>query len=122
MRGYIMINLKDISTEELLKELELRGYTVTKPKTKKTNMINIENLINPVVYYREHNEQGLRSKLNEYSLEELIKITKTYTPDLNRTMYRCKNKEKVIEYIITRSSKLSVLGGVFKTLDNEKRY
>lgn len=112
------INLNQISTEDLIKELESRGYKTTKKREKKADAVD---LLNPVTMYRDKGESILREKLELLLIEELIQICKTYTPDMNRTIYRQKNKDKVINYIIERSEKLSRVGQCFKTCTEDTR-
>lgn len=78
-------------------------------------------LLNPVVTYRIDGEQGLRKKLELIELAELKKITRTYTPDCNGVIYRLKDTNKIIDYIIERAEKLSCLGQCFRQLDEEDK-
>lgn len=77
-------------------------------------------LLNPVTVFRDIGMDGLKGQLMLLQLEDLIKIVKAYTPDLDGKMYKNKNKDVVIDYIIERASKLSKLGQVFRDVSNPK--
>lgn len=70
-------------------------------------------IINPIQYYREMSEQELYKILNNYTNKDLYKIIKKYMPDNTRNIYRRKNKEDIIKYIIFRSKMLADKGSVF---------
>ncbi|EET88949.1 hypothetical protein CcarbDRAFT_0588 [Clostridium carboxidivorans P7] len=72
-------------------------------------------LLNPVTAFRDMGEAKLRAQLKLFKLEQLINIVKVYTPDLNGRIYRQKDINVVIEYIVERASKLSKMGQVFRT-------
>lgn len=79
-------------------------------------------LLNPVAIFRDVGEDGLKEQLISLQLKDLIKIAKTYTPDLNGKIYKQRNAEVVINYIVERASKLSTVGQVFRTSNkNEKK-
>ncbi|WPC40075.1 hypothetical protein [Clostridium sp. JS66] len=72
-------------------------------------------LLNPVTAFRDIGEAKLRKQLKLFKLEQLINIVKVYTPDLNGRIYRQKDINVVIEYIVERASKLSKMGQVFRS-------
>lgn len=72
-------------------------------------------LLNPVNVFRDIGEDGLKEQLMSLQLKDLIKIAKTYTPDLNGRIYKQKNTKVVIDYIVERASNLSKVGQVFRT-------
>lgn len=72
-------------------------------------------LLNPVIAFRDLGEAKLRKQLKLFKLEQLINIVKVYTPDLNGRIYRQKDINVVIEYIVERASKLSKMGQVFRS-------
>lgn len=72
-------------------------------------------LLNPVTAFRDMGAAKLRGQLKLFKLEQLINIVKVYTPDLNGRIYRQKDINVVIEYIVERASKLSTMGQVFRT-------
>lgn len=71
-------------------------------------------LLNPVIAFRDMGETNLRKQLKLFKLEQLINMVKVYTPDLNGRIYRQKDINVVIEYIVERASKLSKMGQVFR--------
>lgn len=71
-------------------------------------------LLNPVIAFRDMGETNLRKQLKLFKLKQLINIVKVYTPDLNGRIYRQKDTNVVIEYIVERASKLSKMGQVFR--------
>lgn len=77
-----------------------------------------QSLLNPVALFRELGEDCLRKKLKDYQLTDLLKIAKTYTPDLSRKIYKEKNSDLIIDYIIERASTLSKVGQVFRSMSN----
>ncbi|AGY77726.1 hypothetical protein [Clostridium autoethanogenum] len=81
------------------------------PNSINTNMP----LLNPVTAFRDIGAARLKEQLNLFKLDELIKMIKVYTPDLNGIIYKQKDINVVIEYIVERSSKLSKMGQVFRT-------
>jgi hypothetical protein len=81
-----------------------------------TNSINTNScLLNPVTLYRDIGADELKKQLMFLELKDLLKIIRTYTPDLNGKIYREKNIVLVIDYIIDRASKLSRIGHVFRS-------
>lgn len=81
------------------------------PNSINTNM----SLLNPVTAFRDIGAAKLKEQLKLFKLDELIKIAKLYTPDLNGTIYKQKDANVIIEYIAERASKLSKIGQVFRT-------
>lgn len=77
-------------------------------------------LLNPVTTFRDIGGDGLKEKLVLLELEALIKIAKAYTPNSDGKIYKQKNPNVVIDYIIERASKLSKLGQVFRNVSNPK--
>ncbi|MBI6874886.1 hypothetical protein [Clostridium aciditolerans] len=77
-------------------------------------------LLNPVTAFRDVGEDRLKEELMLLQLEDLIKITKAYTPDLNGKIYKQKNVNVIIDYIIERASKLSKVGQVFRTVSKSE--
>lgn len=73
---------------------------------------------NPVIEFREIGKERLRKELEPISIEELKKMIKAWCPDINKTIYRTKKKERVINYILERSEKLSELGQCFRYCSN----
>ncbi len=77
-------------------------------------------LLNPVAIFRDIGKDGLKEQLMLLQLEDLLKIIKTYTPDLNGKIYKQKNLNIIIEYIVERASNLSKVGQVFRTVSKCK--
>lgn len=77
-------------------------------------------LLNPVTVFRDVGEDRLKEQLMLLQLEDLIKIAKAYTPDLNGKIYKQKNVNVLIDYIIERASKLSKVGQVFRTVSKSE--
>lgn len=71
-------------------------------------------LLNPVVMYRVDGEKWLRQELNKIDLGKLIEITVRYTPDFEKEIYKSKNKDDIINFIVRRSEYLSSLGWCFR--------
>lgn len=80
-----------------------------------------DSLLNPVDALSALGEGGLKDKLASLNPKELINIIKTYTPDLTGKVYRKRNKNAIIEYILEKSSSLSKLGQVFKETDKDNK-
>lgn len=57
---------------------------------------------NPVAFYKKEGEKRLRDKLNYLSNDELIQMIKEYVPDLKGYVYKLKNKDKLIQYILNK--------------------
>ena len=72
-------------------------------------------MLNPVDTYREGKQEKLLCELQKLSAEDLQKIIKKFMPDMSRKMYRCKNCQKLIDYICFRSESLATKGDVFYT-------
>jgi hypothetical protein len=71
-------------------------------------------LLNPVIMYRTDGEKWLRQELEKIELSELVEITVTYTPDFEKEIYKSKDKNEVIDFIVRRSEYLSSLGCCFR--------
>ena len=71
--------------------------------------------VNPIVVYREKGEEGVRKLLNDIDNENIIHIIRAYMPDMTRNIYRSKDREKLIKYVVYRASKLAEKGSVFMT-------
>ncbi|WP_206154880.1 hypothetical protein [Clostridium muellerianum] len=82
--------------------------------TSSSNDIKIP-LLNPITVFRDIGQDRLKEQLKLFKLEDLMKIIKTYIPDLNGKIYKQKNINSVIDYIIESVSKLSKVSQVFKT-------
>jgi len=81
---------------------------------KDNNNLKNQELINPVILIREIGSENLRKELSNYNLESLIKIAKTYTPDYNKKIYKKKDKNEIIDFIVERASKLAKVGQAFR--------
>lgn len=77
-------------------------------------------LLNPVTAFRDMGAAKLRKQLKLFKLEQLINMVKVYTPDLNGMIYKQKDINVVIEYIVERASKLSKMGQVFRTTNTHE--
>ena len=77
-------------------------------------------LLNPVTTFRDIGGDGLKDKLIAFSLKDLIKIARAYTPDLSCSIYRKKDVNIIIQYIIQRADSLSKLGQVFRNVTKKK--
>ena len=64
--------------------------------------------MNPIDTYREGKQEKLLA-------EEMQKIIKKFMPDMSRKMYRCKDYQKLINYICFKSESLATKGDVFYT-------
>lgn len=96
--------------------------TKTKNTTsKKINSHDQTPLLNPVTAIREIGDIGLREKLLLLDAKDLISIIKAYVPDINRKIYKEKNINLIIDYIIERSSSLSKVGQVFRDMGQPKK-
>lgn len=85
------------------------------------NNVSTENktpLLNPVTTFRDIGKDALKEKLITLPLEDLVKITKTYTPDFSGKIYKKEDVNLIIEYIIERASSLSKVGQVFRNVNN----
>ncbi|MGH4052830.1 MAG: hypothetical protein ACREVX_16130 [Clostridium sp.] len=85
------------------------------------NDIPIENkseLFNPVTTFRDIGTNALKEKLMPLSLKNLVKIAKTYTPDLSCKIYRKKDILLIVDYIVERATNLSRVGQVFRNVGN----
>ena len=60
----------------------------------------------------------LKEKLMTLTLKDLVKITRTYTLDLSGRIYRKKDINLIIDYIIDRAISLSKVGQVFRNVSN----
>lgn len=78
-------------------------------------------LLNPVTTFRSIGEDALKEKLITLPLEDLIKISKTYTPDFSGKIYKRQDAKLIIEYIIERASSLSKVGQVFRNISNSEQ-
>lgn len=67
---------------------------------KDENTMDDKPSFNPVVFYKKEGEKKLKDKLNYLSNEELIQMIKEYVPDLKGSAYKCKNKDKLVQYIL----------------------
>lgn len=70
-------------------------------------------MFSPIQFRRLHTEDELRQELLKLETSELVKICKEYMPDPARKIYRLKNNQKIISYILYRSKKLADKGSVF---------
>ncbi|MBU3161625.1 hypothetical protein KPL37_18165 [Clostridium frigoris] len=77
-------------------------------------------LLNPVTTFRDIGKVALKEKLLALPINDLIKIAKTYTPDLSGIIYRKRDVALIVDYIIERSTNLSKLGQVFRDTNNQK--
>ncbi len=77
-------------------------------------------LLNPVTAFRDMGEAKLRKQLKLFKLEQIINMIKVYTPDLNGRIYRQKDINVVIEYIVEIASKLSKMGQVFRNTSTDE--
>lgn len=77
-------------------------------------------LLNPVTVFRDIGGDGLKERLMLLQLKDLLKIVKTYTPDINGKIYKEKNLNVVVDYIVERASKLSKIGQVFRTVSKSE--
>lgn len=75
-------------------------------------------LLNPIAIFKDMGKDGLKKQLISLQLKDLLKIIKEYIPDLDGKIYKQKNSNTVIDYIIESVSKLSKVGPVFKTANN----
>jgi len=71
-------------------------------------------LLNPITTFRDIGTHALKEKLVPLSLKDLIKIAKTFTPDLSGKIYRKKDVSPIIDYIVERATTLSKVGQVFR--------
>ncbi|GKU24488.1 hypothetical protein [Clostridium folliculivorans] len=93
----------------------------TEPDTVCNPLSEENSLLNPVAALRALGEGGLKDKLSSLNPKDLINIIRTYTPDLTGKVYRKRNKNAIIEYIVEKSSSLSKLGQVFREVDKENK-
>ncbi|MEY8001918.1 hypothetical protein AB8U03_17340 [Clostridium sp. Mt-5] len=75
--------------------------------------------INPIEIYRNNGEVTLRELLNSFNLEQLKYIARQYTPDARGYVYKWSDSNKIIDYIVERSTYLSEKGSVFVTDRNK---
>lgn len=75
--------------------------------------------INPIEIYRNSGEVTLRELLNSFNLEQLKYIARQYTPDARGYVYKWNDSNKIINYIVERSTSLSEKGSVFVTDRNK---
>ena len=83
------------------------------------NSVSTENkspLLNPVTTFRDIGKDALKEKLITFPLKDLVKIAKTYTPDLSGKIYRKKDMALIIDYIVERATNLSKMGQVFRNV------
>lgn len=85
-----------------------------------TSSDNESSLLNPVTIFRDIGKDSLKEQLALLPLEDLLKIVKTYTPDLNGKIYKQKNVNTIIDYIIERASSLSKVGQVFRSVSKSE--
>lgn len=74
---------------------------------------NREPKLNPIEIYRENGEHKLKEILNGLEIEDMKDIIRKYLPDPRGYVYKWKEKDKVIEYILERTPKLAEKGNVF---------
>lgn len=77
-------------------------------------------LLNPISTFRDIGTHALKEKLVPLSLKDLIKIAKTFTPDLSGKIYRRKDVTPIIDYIVERATNLSKVGQVFRNVVNSE--
>lgn len=77
-------------------------------------------LLNPVTTFRDIGKVALKEKLLTIPINDLIKIAKTYTPDLSGIIYRKKDVALIVDYIVQRATNLSTVGQVFRNVSNQK--
>ena len=94
-------------------EIKVDGHNNRSSEVKKP-------LLNPVTTFRDIGGEGLKEKLITFSLKDLIKIARAYTPDLSCSIYRKKDVNIIIQYIIQRADSLSKLGQVFRNVTKKK--
>lgn len=73
-------------------------------------------LLNPVTTFRDIGKVALKEKLLTLPINDLIKIAKTYTPDLSGIIYRKKDVALIIDYILNRANSLSKVGQLFRNM------
>lgn len=84
------------------------------------NMKRQQPKLNPVTTYRSIGEYGLRDKTKDFEISELITIIRYYCPDINGKIYRSKDKQTIINYMVERSEKLSMIGQVFRGVSEKE--
>lgn len=89
------------------------AYTKEDLEQKEEVKIIKEPKFNPIETYRKGGEEELLALLKELEVEDMKDIIRKYLPDPRGYVYKWKDVEKIINYIIQRTSKLAVKGNVF---------
>lgn len=118
--------VKDETVEQLFKKIfkivDKEGqYDITikierKVKNKLDNieLSKEESLLNPYGIYYNKGKEVLVQELKSKNLQYLIRVTKKYFSDNSAKIYKEKDKDKVIEYIIFSLERLLNIGQSFR--------